>query len=328
MTDCKHGKTHLFDNIFQKRLLFVIGKGGVGKTTISVAIALAAERVNKKVLLVELGDSDRIGNIFGKTTLSHKPEKIHTSIWGVRANPRAELESYIHMHISIKFIANRITNSKLFDHLSDATPGLKEAMTLGRIWRWEQKKNASNKPLFDLIIVDAPATGHGLSLLRVPKTLIDMIRMGPIVEQTRIVLKLLQDKQKTGVIIVTLPEELPVNEACEFFKAVKEKLEMHVILTVLNCMYPNFFSPEEVKQVNSLLDDYLKNQNPLMTTLLKSAMAEVIRYNLQQFYYEDLQKQISEPIIKIPFLFKNTLLLEEIDYLSQFNISVENVRAK
>jgi anion-transporting ArsA/GET3 family ATPase len=274
-------------SLFNHRLLFVVGKGGVGKTTVSAALGIAAKRLNKTVLMIEVGDADAIGQIFDRGTLPESPIQIQPDLWGVRINARSVLQEYIKLHVNIPFIASRIVKSKIFDYIIAATPGLKEVMTLGQIWRWEQDKTFDNVPHFDLIIVDAPATGHGVSLLMLPQTLINMLIMGPIVEQTRVVHNLLIDPVKTAITLVTIPEELPVNEALEFKTIASETLGMPVQTTLINSVYPNNFSSDDEKIIHAKINEidekeHLKKLKP-MFELAKSTR---FRRKLQQTYID------------------------------------------
>jgi len=292
--------------IFQKRLVFIVGKGGTGKTTLTAALSLAASMLGKKVLIVEVGEADAIGHLFDKGTLPIIPAQIHENIWGVRINSKAILEEYIHIHVGFNFIANRITRSKIFNHVSDATPGLKEVMTLGQIWRWEQGLTNDGSPYYDIIFIDAPATGHGFNLLRMPQALIDMLRVGPIVEQTRIVNDLLMDTNKTWLTVVTLPEELPVNETIEFWHAAQHDINMPVQLTFINGVYHHLFEDQENDYIVSMLNQSKKTDSPL-AVLLDIARQHYIRQNLQQSYIHELNAKASHPLITIPFYYTNDI---------------------
>jgi anion-transporting ArsA/GET3 family ATPase len=224
------------------------------------------------------------------------------------------LDEYLHEFIGSTFIANRITRSHLFDHLVAATPGLKEIMTLGQIWRWEQERSEAGKPRFDLIIVDAPATGHGVSLLRVPQVLIDMIRIGPIAEQTQVVDDLLHDRQKTSLLLVTIPEELPVNEAIEFYTVASETLNMPVAVTFINGVYPKTFTQREAGQFERLIKSHgsqAEGDGDLMLPLLESAKTAIVRRELQEFYMNRLCKAETGQVVEIPFYFTNELSVTE-----------------
>ncbi len=303
-------------SVFSRRVMFVLGKGGAGKTTATVALGMAARRMNKRTLLVEIGDSDALGGLCLNRTLSETPEKISLSLWGARVHPKSELEAYIRAHVGSGFIARKIIRSRLFSYLIDATPGLKEVMSLARIWRWEQAKNEQTGNRFDLIIVDAPATGHAMSLLRLPDQLIRMIRVGPIANQIRDLQRLLKNPQKTCLVLVTLPEELPVNEAMEFYSMAEDELEMPVALTLLNCVYPSFFTKNEINQIDFLKDGLEKNSVTPFSVILDAVLRLIRRRTIQQKYIDLIRAKTLGRMKEMPFYFTNDLTLDDIDALS------------
>lgn len=326
------------DRLLSRRLIFVMGKGGVGKTTVSVALAGVAERMNKKVLLVELGDTDSIGRLYHDQPLTEVPRKLSQSIWGARVNSKAEMEAYTRAHVVPKFIANKIIRSRLFEYLFDATPGLKEVMSLGRLWRWEKEnvmpgttkeshphvsnshvsgKEVSGKA-FDLIIVDAPATGHAMSLLRLPEILINMIRVGPLVKQIKGLQHLLKNQKKTSLVLVSLPEELPVNETIEFYSMAKDTLEMPVVGTFVNCVYPSVFSQNELKQFESIKNMFQDRSFAPEKLLIASTESLLRRQSLQKTHIKKIFEKADSRVLKIPFRFTNDLTLSEIRELSLY----------
>jgi len=303
------------DRLLSHRLIFVMGKGGVGKTTISIALAGAAERMNKKVLLVELGDTDSIGRLYQDQALSAAPRKLSESIWGARVDSKAELEAYVRKHVTPGFIAGKIIRSRLFEYLFEATPGLKEVMSLGRLWRWEKEKNNLAGTLYDLIIVDAPATGHAMSLLRLPDILIKMIRVGPLANQIRGLQRLFKNHHKTSLVLVSLPEELPVNEAVEFHSMAEDSLEMPVAVTFINCVYPVIFSRTDLQQIESIEN----NDRDLFFSAVRSfiASARILnrRRSDQQKHIEEIHAKANGHVQEIPFCFTNDLTINQIQFL-------------
>src|SRR6056297_2019133 len=299
--------------LFERRLVFVMGKGGVGKTTISAALAIAAERMGKRVLLAEIGDSDAIGQIFISDTLPEEPVKIAETIWGARVNPKSELAAYVKDHINSTFFANRITRSRFFDYLAAAAPGLKEIMSLGRIWRWVLEKDADGQAAYDLIIVDAPATGHALSLLSLPRVLIEMIRFGPIVREVRHLEALIKDPDKTWLTLVALAEELPANEALQFYQGAQKKLGMPLKMVFINAVYPRLFSSDESAQVGDLLS-YCRQNAPAAQGLkfLEAAGQWISRRSRQQPYIDQLAQEIDSGHMEIPIYFTNHLSISDI----------------
>jgi anion-transporting ArsA/GET3 family ATPase len=305
------------EKLLAHRLIFVMGKGGVGKTTITVVLGQAASRLGKKTLLVELGDSDAIGGLFSQTSLPEAPSQLSKQLWGARVNPKAELEAYTRAHIPSSLIANRITRSRFFDYLFAATPGLKEVMSLGRIWRWEQAAGKDSFPLFDLIIVDSPATGHGLSLLRLPDQLVQMIRVGPIVSQINQLQELLQDHQKTCLVLVTLPEELPVNETLEFYATSESELNIPVSVTCINSVWPATYTADDMASLD-LLSTSLgpESSNSTLKVLSDAAKRHIEKRRQQEKYISQISSAIPCPVAEVPFCFTNDLTLKDIDRIA------------
>ncbi|MBF0395795.1 MAG: ArsA family ATPase [Desulfobacterales bacterium] len=307
-------------SLFDKRLIFVLGKGGVGKTTIAASLGLAAHKLGKKVLLLEVGDADSIGALINNTTLPFYPKEIYPKLWGARINPRVVIEDYVYVQVGFTFIASRITKSKIFDHLVDVAPGLKEVMTLGQIWRWDQEiENGNNR--FDITIIDAPATGHGLGMLRVLPALIDMINFGPIAEQSKVVLNLLKNQEKTWITLVTLPEELPVNEAIEFRDVAEKELNMPVNVTFINGVYPEIFSIQEQEEIDKQV---INSTNQNLINIFKSAQDEITRYKIQKNYIKQIKTGAKGFVIEIPFYFTNELKLENVKEIASLILKNTN----
>jgi cellulose biosynthesis protein BcsQ len=299
----------MMKNILNKRVIFVAGKGGAGKTTITAALAMAAASHNKKVLVVETQDNEALGALFGHIRFTEQPTAIDSNLWGVRIDPKTVLEEYIHRYVAVPFVAYQILQSRIFEHLAVATPGLKEVMTLSEIWRFEQKTDSNtDAPLYDLIIVDSPATGHGLSLLRVPATLSSMLQTGPIATQTRWVEDMLKDPARCCLVLVALPEELSVNEALEFERKAENDLNMFVAVIIVNMVYPQIFSINEVSAIKRINDSQAKKNQPV----IEAAYRQIFRHDLQQSHIHRLITESEHPVFQLPFHYTNNMTRERI----------------
>jgi anion-transporting ArsA/GET3 family ATPase len=302
------------DTILNKRVIFVAGKGGAGKTTITAALAMAAASQDRKVLVVETHENEALGSLFDHTGFTEKPTRLNSNIWGVRIDPKIVLEEYIRKYVTVPFVAYQIIHSRIFEHLAVATPGLKEVMTLSEIWRFEQKTDPSKKtPLYDLIIIDSPATGHGLSLLRVPSTLTSMLQTGPLVTQIRWVEDMLKDSTRSCLVLTALPEELPVNEALEFERKAENDLNMFVAAIIVNMVYPEIFSHNEVLAIERMNNSKPKKKHPF----IEAAQKQIIRRKLQQSHIKRLITECERPVFQLPFYYTNHLDREQIKDIAE-----------
>lgn len=216
-------------------MLLVTGKGGVGKTTVAAALAVAARDRGLRVLLVQLGRIDNIGPIFGKTITPYKEIELERGLSAFTIEPYLALHEYLVRQLKVQFVVDLFLENRAIRYLTQAAPGWRELITVGKIWELhEQTVGYHKRPRFDLIIVDAPATGHGISFLRVPSIILNTIKFGPIRRHTLEVQKLLLDPDRTLLLAVTLPEEMPVNEAAEIHHAARTVLQIPYGGTVLN----------------------------------------------------------------------------------------------
>lgn len=301
--------------LLSRRLIFVMGKGGTGKTTLSLSLAFAAEKAGKRVLLAETEEGTAIGRIFGQTEINETPIPVSDGISIARVLLKAEMAAYTHFHIKSGFIAKRITGSRLFDYLATATPGLKEIMTLGRLWRWEADRQESGRPVYDIIIVDSPATGHVLSLLRLPKTLIRMIRVGPLVSQVKQLDALLKDPDRTALALVSLPEELPVKESVELMGIARDEIRVPVRMFFLNGVYPDIFSSRNVENAHGMIfsEEGLGrlrasvSHRKALDAVVAAARHQYTRREIHEKYIDYIHRAVSCPVVEIPFFYTNDM---------------------
>lgn len=303
-------------DFLNRRLIIVAGKGGVGKTTVAVALGIAAARGGKNALIAETGGADAVGPLFGHGRLGNEPQQIAPRIQGATIDPKAELANYVQEHIGGGFIANRITGATLFEAVAEAAPGLREIMTLGRIWRWERERTDAGTPRYDLIVVDGPATGHGLSLLSQPQALVDMLRAGPLVGQIHDVQILLRDPEKTRLLPVTLPEELPVNETILLVRRARRDLRMTMDSVVVNAVYPDRFLDKDGARIAELADKP-PSGDPSVRAALAVARTQIRQRERQAVHIDRLTETVDLPMIHIPFFFKNDMGLRDVERIAK-----------
>ena len=311
-------------HLFNKRVLFMTGKGGVGKTTISAAVAFAARDRGLKVCLIEVGQSPNLPYIFNKDIPVYQETPVEDGITVFSLDPNMALKEYVVKMAKVKKVADWLLNNQVMQYLTQAAPGWRELITVGKIWHVEtQTIGYKKRPKYDLIVVDAPATGHGISFLRVPAVILEVLKFGPLRQQTFEVQKMLLDPERTMLNIVTLPEEMPVNEAVYMHNVAKETLQIPTGFTFVNSMFPPLFDENEAKNYAKFKKDKagvskLKSMFPDKgKALFKAADEREKRAKLSSYYQDVILEKIGPPVISVPHLYSGRLDKEAVIKISK-----------
>lgn len=257
------------DDLLQRRLVVVTGKGGVGKSTVAAALGVVAARAGRRTVLAEVG---RRGDVFdtlvpsgatdagasasadGDDPAPRDPDAFVErelpvpggaagSLFHVSVSPEAALREYLRDQLPIAGIADLLGSGRLFTGLTAATPGLRELLAMGKVWELAQpERRTPGATPYDLCVMDAPASGHAVTVLGAPAQFARTARVGPIARQGSIISGTLEDPAQTGVVVVTTAEELPVTEALELQDALAERAGVRVVLGVVNGVLPDRFS--------------------------------------------------------------------------------------
>ncbi|MAE93742.1 MAG: hypothetical protein CL910_03700 [Deltaproteobacteria bacterium] len=221
--------------LLDRRLVVVSGKGGTGKTTLVATLALAAADRGLRVAIVETGRRQQIPALFEVAGPGGDYEGIRLpeGPWAMRMEPYAALAEYLQLQLRIPGLVTRLLDQAAFHALLDAAPGWRELITLGKVWHLEQARDRG-EPVWDLLIIDAPATGHGLTFLDVPGVVIQAVRAGPLRRHVEWVEAMVQDAERTLLLPITLPEELPVRETLELVERARGEVGIAVDRIVVN----------------------------------------------------------------------------------------------
>ena len=200
--------------LLDRRLILVLGKGGVGRTTVAAAIAMSCARRGKRTLLYQTNANDRLGPYYGKPPVSYEPVELEKNLYAINTTPAEAITEYGLMILKFKTVYDMVFENRVTKAFIRAIPGLDDYALLGKMW-YATTDAKRGKPVWDTVVFDLPASGHSVSMLRIPTVITETVPEGPLTRDARSVQDLLTDKERTAAIIVTLAEEMPVNEACE-----------------------------------------------------------------------------------------------------------------
>jgi anion-transporting ArsA/GET3 family ATPase len=228
-----------------QRLLIVTGKGGVGKTTLSAALALGSARRGLKTLVCEINTKERVTTLLGRPEVGAEIGSLEENLWAVNVRPAEALREYALMILKFESIYNAVFGNRLVSYFLRFIPSIAEITMLGKILFHLRELRPDGTYRFDRIVIDAPATGHAITFLSVPQVVIETVPPGPLAQDATWMRDLLVDPKITGTVLVSLPEELPVNETLELHQALTQRVKLATTATVLNGFIPSRFSQDE-----------------------------------------------------------------------------------
>jgi len=288
-----------------KRLVFVTGKGGVGKSTVSIALALAAARRGLRTIVAELSGQARAAETFGIAAPSGEEVRLDgAGLHAISVDMERAMEEYLHERAGR--VGDLLAASRAFHTFAHATPGMRELLTIGKAWELAQdRRRVPHTRPYDLTIVDAPATGHALGALRTPATFAEIARVGPIAHQGRTIDATLRDPAQTAVVAVALPEEMPVTETIALRAGLRAALGQEPAAVVVNACLPQRLGPRQAKTVEEALE---RAEAPVAHAALRAARSEHTRASAQREQIARLAEGLGGiRQIELPYLFADQL---------------------
>lgn len=226
-------------NLLDRKLLFVTGKGGVGKTAVTAALGLLAAERGKRTLVCEVDAKGNLADFFETGPTAFEEREIQPGLWAMSMDTEASLKQYLTLQLKLGLMARIGPLARMFDFVATAAPGVKEIVTVGKLC-WEVKERH-----YDLVVVDAAPTGHIVGQLAAPQAINGLIQVGPVRQQTGWMLDILGDARTTGAVIVTTPEEMPVNETIELQGRLLAETNVNLAGVIVNRVLPELFGRGE-----------------------------------------------------------------------------------
>lgn len=291
-------------SLIDLRLVFVTGKGGVGKTTVAASLARLASDHGKTVLVCEVDAKGDVSALFEAKPTGFSPTEVMPRISVMSMDTEASLREYLKLNLKIPIVGRIGPLAKAFDFVATAAPGVRELLTVGKLCYEVRERH------YDLVVVDAPATGHIVGQLAAPQAINDLVKVGLIRSQTDWMLEILSDPLQSGLVAVTTAEEMPVAETLELERRVREETTVKLSAVIVNRVLPELFSRVEEKvfdelKVPAAIATLSERAGGDVTPVLDGADLAVLMRRTRAVHLERLQAELdpSVPVLLLPILF-------------------------
>ncbi len=294
-------------DLLDRKLLFVTGKGGVGKTTIAASLALLAAQQGQRTLVGEVDAKGNLADFFEIGRTSFKAREVSPNLFAMSMDTEESLKEYLSLQLKIPLVARLGPLARTFDFVANAAPGVKEILTIGK-FLWEVRERS-----YDLVVVDAAATGHITGQLAAPQAIQELVQVGMVRDQTGWMIDILGDPARTGVVIVAAPEEMPVNETLELADKLASDTVVDLAAVVANRVLPELFGRGEeavFDQLDEPGNDAILSEElgTSVRPILDGAQLAVTLRRTRGVHLARLREELPEgtPLLYVPYLFQRS----------------------
>ncbi len=311
-------------DLLDPRLLVVTGKGGVGKTSVAAALAVAAARFGRRTCLVEVEGRQSLSRLFATQPWDFTEREFRPGLFGLSIDPEASLREYLDMFYGARRLSRIVTSSSAVEFATSAAPGIKDVLLIGKVKEMERRRRADGRFAYDLIVVDAPPTGRIVNFLRAPDATTELVNVGPVRQQAQSVIEMLQDPARTHLQLVTLLEEMPVQETVESVAALRD-LGVTVGPVVVNRVLEERLDEAARKALDDLDAEELRGvlagadlavDAAAAAALLDVGDAHLRRLDLQDRMRADLADRVALPLFELPYLWDDRFGPAEVERLA------------
>ncbi len=301
-------------SLLDHKIIVVTGKGGVGKTTVCAALGLLAAERGLRTIITETSGARILPQLFGVQSRGYDPVALAPRLDTLSITPLEAIEDYVVQQIKVRKLYELVFRNRVMSTFIDAVPGLHDAVQLGKVWDCAvQARDRMGRARWDLVIVDAPATGHGLTMLQAPKAMMELTRAGPMYKGNAKVEAVLGDPAQTRIVLVSLPEEMPVAETLDLHGRLDDR-RSQLSLCVLNEVHPRpGVDPSEWRDARPALLDQ-------GDAAVQEAVDLVDRWQERVVRQDDARRRLSQglglPVVDLPFLYHRGLTLPDLEALA------------
>jgi anion-transporting ArsA/GET3 family ATPase len=287
-------------SLLDRRLVFVTGKGGVGKTSVAAALGELAARSGRRTLVCEMDAKGALADALGASSLEFRPTEVEPDLFAMAMNTEDSLREYLRLFVKVPLLGKIGPLARTFDFVADAAPGVKEILAVGKLCHEVRERH------YDLVVVDAEATGHIVAQIGAPKVIRNLVQVGMVRDQTDWMLDILHDPAVTGVAVVTTPEEMPVAETLDLIGRLEHETGVAPTAIVANRVLNPWFRDDEHELVGALAGRSERLVDAVgrgaLTILAAARIAEARRVT-GDGHLDRLRDEVDLPILTVPELF-------------------------
>jgi len=290
----------MIEQLLERRFIVISGKGGVGRTTVAAVLAHLAAAAGKRVLIAQTESAERLGRMCGHAgPVGTKVESLAPRIDAVNMTPPTALHEYGLMVLRSELVYRAIFENRALRGFLGAVPGLDAYAMLGKAW-WHTTETAGGRAVYDLVLLDGPASGHATLMLRLPQAILDVMPKGPLARDARAIRELLSDERRAALVVVTLAEELPVRETVELVRAARDQLHIPLGPIVVNGLPPAELSSPGVAAVLDRLPPL--PSDPALDATLRMAAGTRAHRRVADEMLARLRRDPGQPLVQLPRL--------------------------
>ena len=301
-------------DLLDRRLVIVVGKGGVGKSVIAGSFGLLAADQGRRTMIAEMGGAETMSALFDREPAGYAGGPLAPNLESMSITSDQAIEEYLVRMLRFRLLYEVVFRNRFIEPFMNGVIGLSDLISIGKVMDLEWlRRDGSLGPTaigphrWDLVVVDAPATGHGLSLLRAPRSVMDITRMGPMYNNSAMIRDLLADRRRTAVVLVTLAEEMPVSETIELARSLKEHVDIEIAGLVVNGVPPDPLADPDVRDGWEEVHAWGQSRGGQAEAAVREAERAIRDRRRAERYIARLRDELGLPLAEVPMLARRDL---------------------